>query len=556
MKKALIIAGYFLVFWILLPAGLIVASDVLDPVIFPRMELPGFLRPLGICVFICSLFLMLVAVIQFRTYSGTWPVSAFPPPGIIRKGLYKVWAHPIYLFVAVEAAGLAMMLKSPSFMFLLLPVFILAVAIYIIQEEKSLFKRFGQEYLNYRKIARIIVPLPFFWLRTLAFLPLFKILFHFRVYHKNKIPDPPLFVVAAHRCYLDPFFLSAALGTPVRYLSTYEMFRSKTKRKLFGFFGAIPKKRYKNDIRSLFLMDRALKEGYPVGIFPEGERSWTGEMQSFKPETLRLFRRYPHIPVLPVRIEGNYFAWPRWSPKMLRSKVSICFEDPVNVADIADNHLLEKEISSRIFPRPEVEAGYPCKKRNITGEISRLLYRCPGCFAFGSLKENPPQTLICRNCRQNFTIDNRFLISFDNGHGKKIQSITHLYKRIEIKEADADEWLQPEPQSAENGTEERAGIFSGQGSLFKEEGSALNLSGTGQFDLSAGGIRFQPAGEPVTLLLKDILSVMIESYYKLQIYTASGVLYQITLEAESVVKWRDMLVVLMKRKGLREPVTR
>jgi 1-acyl-sn-glycerol-3-phosphate acyltransferase len=106
------------------------------------------------------------------------------------------------------------------------------------------------------------------------------------------------------------------------------MFRTKFKRKIFTALGAIPEKRYAPD-RSILFMKKALDLGYPVGVFPSGERSWTGIIQSFKPGTIQMFRRFRHIPVLPVRIEGYYFLWPRWSPCMLKSKTMIYYTGPL-----------------------------------------------------------------------------------------------------------------------------------------------------------------------------------------------------------------------------------
>jgi 1-acyl-sn-glycerol-3-phosphate acyltransferase len=62
-----------------------------------------------------------------------------------------------------------------------------------------------------------------------------------------------------------------------------------------------------------------LKAGQGVVVFPEGERSHTGQMQPLKPGILLVLKRMP-VPIVPVGIAGAYDAlprtrkWPRLAP--------------------------------------------------------------------------------------------------------------------------------------------------------------------------------------------------------------------------------------------------
>ncbi|MFA6128170.1 MAG: 1-acyl-sn-glycerol-3-phosphate acyltransferase [Bacteroidales bacterium] len=558
MKKAAIIGAYFVVFWILLPAALIVSATIVDQVLFDGVPLPAGYRIPGWILFISGLLMMLTSVVQFRYYGKEYPVSATPTNIIIRKGVFAVWRHPIYLFTVLTMAGLAMILRSKGFIFVMLPVLIIAVGWYIWFEEKSLVRRFGKAYEQHRNLVGLVIPGLHQWLKFIAF-PVFKILFNIRVDQKKNIPPaPPFFVVNSHRNYLDSILISYGLPWPVKPISTYEMFRSKTHRAIFGRLGAISKKRYTHDTKSIIAIKNALDQGYPIGIAPEGERSWTGKTLTFKPETLRLFLKYKHIPILPVRIEGNYLLWPRWSPKMLRAKIRICFEEVVHVDEEMTPEELENILFEKIQPRKNIEQPIRCKSKNKIGRLSLVVYRCPVCRTLDALHEIPPGMLRCSNCGCDIEIDDRFSLTYPWKGGTAVQTIDEVYREIRIGPKDltqagthpADLFIPPALSGQKL-------IFATDGSFFKEQDNLMVLLGSGPVYLTGTGISFLHHNELIIIEFTQLESATIESYYKLQMYVPpEKQLYQITLKKESVVKWQDMIVLIMDQSGLKKPIVR
>jgi len=72
--------------------------------------------------------------------------------------------------------------------------------------------------------------------------------------------------------------------------------------------GAIPRKRFTKDISGIQRILSALDSGFPICMFPEGGRSWTGRLIPFKSESLKPIKHLKNIPILPVRIDGNYHS--------------------------------------------------------------------------------------------------------------------------------------------------------------------------------------------------------------------------------------------------------
>jgi 1-acyl-sn-glycerol-3-phosphate acyltransferase len=75
--------------------------------------------------------------------------------------------------------------------------------------------------------------------------------------------------------------------------------------------GAIPTRRYQVDPQSVRVVLRLLDEGWGIGVFPEGERSWDATLQAFRTGSMRLVLK-SDVPVIPCGIAGTYGVCPRW----------------------------------------------------------------------------------------------------------------------------------------------------------------------------------------------------------------------------------------------------
>ena len=87
--------------------------------------------------------------------------------------------------------------------------------------------------------------------------------------------------------------------------------RDRLKRVYFeNFTNLIPMDRTGSLRESLRLAARVIEEGYVLLIFPEGTRSETGVMQSFK-ASIGYLSLHHQIDVLPMYLEGTHDAMPK-----------------------------------------------------------------------------------------------------------------------------------------------------------------------------------------------------------------------------------------------------
>ncbi len=546
-RKLFITALFILVFWLIIPGVLISSSLLLDNKLSLSFKPSLFLLVIGIFIMAVSASMLALSISQFSKFTKGLPISAFPPSGLIQKGIYAVWRHPIYLFYSMLFFGLVFVIGSQSLLFIFIPLLLLGEAIYIFIEEKSLQKRFGNTYKNYKKRTALIVPKTQFLLH-LPLLILFKWLFSIKVINKKNIPDsPPFFVVSSHRNYLDPFFISVAIKFPVHYITTYEVFRSPISRFIFRKLLCIPKKRYLSDINAARGIRKEIARDSVIGIFPEGERSWTGKMRSFKPESLRLLKRFPDIPILPVKLEGNYYSWPRWGKNIRKAKLTVIIENPIHITPEMKIKDIDKRLKLSLNP---LDSNALCRSKKRADNIGVVLYRCPECSTFRPFDISGKSSFCCLECRSSFSVDNDYSITYRENDAPQKQSIDDLYEMIKIKSSDI-------PVSSSPGHMDEYIACSGPCTFYQEKKDKLSKMFVGQLGLSCSHLTFINSRNPYKLKLSTIKAVTIESNFKLQIYGGEKPhLYQIIFNDESVLKWQDYIVEVLRYEHGHSPVTR
>jgi 1-acyl-sn-glycerol-3-phosphate acyltransferase len=142
-------------------------------------------------------------------------------------------------------------------------------------------------------------------LRTLVVF-LVSLLTRFRVRGANNIPhEGPCIIAANHFHALDPVMLAVAVKRPVHFMAKEEIFHWPVVGWIARRAGVFPVKRGKVDVQAVRQSLELLAEGGIVGIFPEGHRSKTGEMQEALNGAALLSAR-SGAPIIPVALSGRY----------------------------------------------------------------------------------------------------------------------------------------------------------------------------------------------------------------------------------------------------------
>ena len=187
--------------------------------------------------------------------------------------------------------------------------------------------------LHHTTLEKIIMFAGLQLVKTIA-----KVLFRVKSEGIENIPEQGPYIIAPnHASYLDgPCVVS---GIPSKYfqslysLGIQKYFAGGAKGSFARLAHVIPIDPEKYFSRALHISSYVLRNGKSLLIFPEGGRSFDGELMEFK-KGVGILAHELNVPVVPVYIKGSYEALPRtaWWPKF--SEIKILFGKPLHPHDI------------------------------------------------------------------------------------------------------------------------------------------------------------------------------------------------------------------------------
>ncbi len=158
---------------------------------------------------------------------------------------------------------------------------------------------------------------------------LFRTLLRLEIRGLENLPEKgPYLICPNHQSYVDPFILVATL--PYRlfrqmFFVGYSAFFSSWIMKVVArLTNIVPVDPDAHLLRAMKAGAYGLRQGRILCIFPEGSRSFDGELLDFKKGAAILSRELS-APIVPAGIQGTYRVWPKDSLRIRPHKVSIKF---------------------------------------------------------------------------------------------------------------------------------------------------------------------------------------------------------------------------------------
>lgn len=326
-----------------------------------------------------------------------------------------------------------------------------------------------------------------------------------------------------HVGIMDPVMISAVMPRHIRWVAGAYLFKTAFLKLVLGkWCTAIPKQQGRGDLSMLRTVRNALASGDNVGLFPEGTRTWDGEMVSLAFRSLAKMIRYLNAPVIFLHLEGGYAKQPRWADKPRKGKVTVKVDHLISAQEIEKLSLeeLEKRVeehmafSNEAWKTPQ---NYKYSSEDRAEGLQRLFYLCPQCHAIDSMITSG-DTIKCSKCAAEAVLDD-----MDN-----IRSSTIGFRTL-------PQWHRWEASQIgkTEGFPEEKGVLLQKGDA-DNNGDLETISEDITVSLKDGAIvvKDNTGGKTLNLPLKDIGSLILNAKQTMELF-CGNVLYRIRLLPKS-----------------------
>ena len=205
-------------------------------------------------------------------------------------------------------------------------------------------------------------------------------------------------IICNHSCSLDPFMLGKSFFRPIYFVASDDLLKNGFISKIMKHTVApIPIRKGTMDISSIRNCISIAKEGGTIGIFPEGNRTYSGEI-SYLGINLVKFIRKLDFPLIIYHIDGGYGLDPRWGKKSRRGKGSRGYVQRLlskeELCSLKDEELL-KIINTNLSQ--EISPSLRFKSKEKAEYLERVLFVCPKCHALETLVSEK-NAIKCKCC--------------------------------------------------------------------------------------------------------------------------------------------------------------
>jgi long-chain acyl-CoA synthetase len=158
---------------------------------------------------------------------------------------------------------------------------------------------------------------------------LLKLLCRLEVRGRKNLPDAgPFMLCPNHASYIDPFVVMSVLPyrmfKRVFFVGASEFFTTWYMKILGGLANIVPVDPDGHLLRAMKVGAWGLQQGRILCIFPEGLRSFDGELKEFK-KGAAILSLEVGVPIVPVGLNGTFEVWPRDTLRIKPHKVKLTF---------------------------------------------------------------------------------------------------------------------------------------------------------------------------------------------------------------------------------------
>jgi long-chain acyl-CoA synthetase len=165
-----------------------------------------------------------------------------------------------------------------------------------------------------------------------------RVLFRLEVTGKEVLTGlKPYLICPNHQSYIDPFLVCSTYPRNVLqeifHVGASLYFTNVFMAQLARLISVVPIDPDLQLVRAMRVGAAGLRAGKILNIYPEGQRSFDGQLLEFKKGAAVLAAEL-NLPIVPVALDGAYGIWPRRSWRFRLAKVKIKFGEPIYARDV------------------------------------------------------------------------------------------------------------------------------------------------------------------------------------------------------------------------------
>jgi len=253
-------------------------------------------------------------------------------------------------------------------------------------------------------ILWLIKPLVHLWMRLDAK----------RYVHKGQGVDfkrkEPYIMLANHTFLFDVIHVPLVLKKVPFIVASQTLFKKQpTKFLVTQVAHVIPKSKGASDMSTVRELIGAIKRGYPILIFPEGDTSFYGETGYIEESTMKLIKKLG-VDVITCHVEGGYLSKPRWATGKRRNRqIHLNYELTIPKEHIKDmtpddiNEIIKKTLYHNDYEyQRKMMVSHQGKKLAVG--IENVVYVCPICESINTI-ESHGNHIKCTHCLKDGYID-------------------------------------------------------------------------------------------------------------------------------------------------------
>ncbi len=252
---------------------------------------------------------------------------------------------------------------------------------------------------------------------------------------------PPYLLLSTHHAFID-FMVTTAAIFPHRanYVVAIDGFIGREW--LLRMVGGICKRKFTNDLQLVRQIQRVIKNGDVLALYPEARYSLIGTT-AILPDSLGKLVKILKVPVVVLNMHGNYLNSPCWNLKKRGNRLEaditqILDADEVKTTSVVEINRKIREAFEYDEYRWQRENSVVIDKPWRAEGLHKVLYQCPHCLTEYQMKSHGSH-IWCNSCEKVWYMDTLGGLEAIKGEEELLTEFPHIpnwyeFQRDQIRE--------------------------------------------------------------------------------------------------------------------------